>query len=200
MHHTTQLQCSLTVCDLHNVSPCCTRSLSTCSTTNVSRQKLSHLAITTWSWHADLWSPASPTCFTSSASDARSSLSKSSPSRSMFLMEKCKLIWPTFVSTVDKTSAKESLITIEWFHFGFFLFERHKRKTSHTLNTVLDPHMLEDITHRRHSDGSKMIGLWLIMPRRFFLNLIQFFLHFRENRLQWQREFWRQFGITVQPR
>ncbi|XP_028268818.1 GEM-interacting protein isoform X2 [Parambassis ranga] len=31
----------------------------------------------------------------------------------------------------------------------------HKRKTSHTLNTLLDSQMLEDITHRRHSDGKR---------------------------------------------
>lgn len=72
----------------YDTSLLCLRLQSTCFTTSGSRRSPFPLVITTWRWHADPWRLVSPTCSTSSASVALSTLFKPLPSRSMFLRAK----------------------------------------------------------------------------------------------------------------
>lgn len=69
------------------------RPQSTCSTSNGSKRSRSLLAITTWRWHADPWSPANPICCIFWADVVLSSCYKHSPFKSSFHMEKGAIKW-----------------------------------------------------------------------------------------------------------
>lgn len=159
----------------------CIRPQSTCFSTSGSRQSLFPLAITTWRWHAGPWRLVRPTCSTFSANVNLNNLSRSSPSRSMFLRAKGMVNWLIVWlycyfgcgGEKKKKCKQKSTYTKKWKgkHLGCvcvltlysltwlsqsFLFERHKRKTSNTIGSLQDSSLMtDDNAYRRPSDGSK---------------------------------------------